>query len=333
MKNGDFLNTGQSIETEYIVEDLLMKNRMAMVASVPGQGKSLFSVALLYHIAYAAPFLGKQVCLGNVMLIDSENRRDVLVTRIKKIRKGLESDGYKKQAEVDIQHYCGLLLDDKNTWTPIVNELRSLQPSLIVFDHLLCFHNQDEDRARPMERVAEAIEEMMTICGSSVVILHHFNKNRGSFFQRLRGSSAIHAKTDTSYEVRSLLHREGKLEKIGIIPQPRKEKILPPFRVRIEEGDDWLKLIWDGTFEPVEDPRMDTLCHQIYHIFIQDKDSKTVYAVKEILAGLASDSEIRDCLRTLYEKELVTVGRVGKGHKYLYRLKRRERCPWCGIKI
>lgn len=332
MRNGEYLKLMENVKHEpYIVEGLVGRNRLAMAASPPGEGKSIVFEGLLYHVVYEAPFLGKKVSLGNIMLIDSENRHDIHVSRFMKIKNGLAMDGYKMKGELDVQSYSGFLLDDPTTWPPMEREIKDLQPSLIMFDHLACFHHRNEDKANPMERVAEEIEKIMDISKSSALVMHHFGKDStGSFFKRLRGSSAIYAKTDFACEVRTLSIREGRLEKVGIIPQPRKDITPPPFRIKIEEGDDWLKFVYDGFYRPMEDPLIDLLAHRIYHTFLQDRDEKDVYQTQSLLGGLGSETQIRTALHDMEKTELLVAQRKGRGGKWHYELPPAVvDCPWC----
>ena len=329
MRNGDFFKkSATQTQQPYVVKNLVLSNRLVLWGSYPGEGKSLLGEALLYHVAYHAPYLGMEVSPGNVMFIDSENRWDVLKWRCNRIKAGLEMDGFKKEGEIDFQHYSGFLLDNKATWEPIVREIKVLRPSLILFDHLAMFHTQDEDKAKGMTSVAKQIEELMDIGNCSVLVMHHFNKlDKGTFLQRLRGSVSIYAKCDCACEVRTISRNEGKLEKVGLIFQPRKDITPVPIRVKIEEGEDWIKLKHDGTYHPIEDVRMDNIYHDIYHVFLKFKGEKSVNDVRDTLEGYASDREIRDSLRGLETKNLLSK-RMANNGRYMYQVKQTI-CPWC----
>lgn len=333
MRNGEFFK--QSIvqsQDEYMVKNLIPRNRLIIVASIPGEGKSLVSMGILYAVAYGAPCLGEDVISGSVMFIDSDNRHDVLKARALKMRRGLELDSYRMQAEVDFQHYSGFLLDDpttdRKTWKPIIQAVKDVKPSLIMLDHLRCFHHQDEDKSTQMNKVADRLEELMAINGSTLLVMHHFGKNEGSFFKRLRGSSALYARSDVAYEFRALSRKDGKLEKVGLIPQSRKDITIKPIRIKIEEGTGWIKFINDGIYQPVDDPKADRLYHDIFHLFLHSNDSKSVYDVKGDVAGYASDSEIRQSLRGLEDKGLLNK-KLTRSGKYIYRLGKTRKCPWC----
>ncbi|MBA7603061.1 hypothetical protein ES703_10163 [subsurface metagenome] len=174
----------------------------------------------------------------------------------------------------------------------------------------------------------------MAIKDSSVLALHHFNKyDTGSFFKRLRGSSALYAKSDAAAEVRTLSISNGKLDRVGLIPQPRKEITPTAIRVKIEEGQGWMKLVYDGSYKPVDDPRMDDLAHRFFHLFISPGAPKhlTVNLVRKIIQGYCSDTELRLCLRFLqHNRGLITADRKGLGAPFHYSLTATSgQCPWC----
>jgi len=331
MRNGEFLKDDpfKDRKEEHLISDLIPSNQVVLIAGLPGEGKSFLTLGVAYHIAYEAPFLGRNTSKGSVLIIDSENPQKIIIERIKKIKKGLEDDGHTGADEIDIEHYSGLKFDNKATWTEVEKVIHDIKPVLITIDHLNCFHDQDENSSRGMENVAGGILDLINICGSSVLISHHFNKREsGTFYQRLRGSGVIYARSETAFEIRALERKGGRLESFGIIPQPRKEKLTPPIRVILEETDEFMKFRNGGNYDPVGDPVLDDVSHKAAHIFIDDKKELTVNDVKGILAGMASDKEIRDSLRILEQKGIVEAKRSGSSHKFVYAPKSFV-CPWC----
>jgi hypothetical protein len=329
MRNGDFLKDNPSTKVKDLIEGMLKTKRVGLIAGDPGSGKTFFTLGVAYHIAYGADFLNRKTTKGAVLIIDSDNPKRVLQDRIKKIKRAIESNGYSDRAEVDIQHYSYFLLNDKRTWFEVEKVIKDIKPVLITFDHLMAFHTLNENNSRDMEKVANHFIELSNICGSTILVVHHFNKNTtGNFLKRLRGSIQIYARSEFAFEVRALSHNAGRLESFGVIPQPRKEKTVSPFRVVLEEDDKYIKLKYGGEYQPIEDPILDIIAHRIAHVFIKDKKMYTVEEVKNILAGMASDKQTREALRTLEEKEVVSVKRTGKAHKYEYAPKT-DFCLWC----
>lgn len=332
MRNGEFLKYDPLKDqiNNHLIDELIPSGQIVLAAGLPGEGKSFFTLGVAYYIAYGACFLEKNVSKGPVLILDSENPKKVLTERIEKIKRGLENDGYSNAAEVDIQHYSGFMLDNKVTWTEIEKVIRDIKPVLITMDHQRCFHDQDENSSRGMEKVANAELDLLNICGSTVFVSHHFNKREsGSFYQRLRGSGVIYARSEAAFEIRALKHKGGRLESFGIIPQPRKEKLTLPIRVVLEETEEFIRFRNGGNYDPVGDPVLDDVSHKAAHIFIFDKKESTVNEIKEILAGMASDKEIRDSLRILEQKGIVEAKRSGSSHKFVYAPKSSFVCPWC----
>lgn len=342
MRNGDFFRQ-RAAEDRYVVKDFAPANRLVMAAGYPGEGKSIVDQAMLYSVTYGAPFANIFPTVpGNVMFLDSENRWDILQKRCQKIIRGLEMDDYRKQGEVDFQHYSGFLFDDRSTWGPILREIDILRPSIVSVDHLLCFHRHNENSSKEMKLVKQGIDEVMARQNSTLYINHHFNKAdiKGSFMKRLRGSTAIYADTDIAFEVRALSRKRVgnsiRLEKVGLIFQPRKDITPTPVRLRIDEGDDWLRVAYDGDYEPVDDPRMDYLAHKLYHdIFLQCSGEWQVDEVKRYIGGYANVDEVRTCLQFLeHNLRLITSERKGRGGGFHYSLSNPSgeqvlSCPWC----
>ena len=93
----------------------------------------------------------------------------------------------------------------ESTWTDIEKVIQDIKPVLITMDHLRCFHDQDENSSRGMEKVANAdfrsFEYLRVYCAYS----HHFNKREsGTFYQRLRGSGVIYARSEVAFEIQGI---------------------------------------------------------------------------------------------------------------------------------
>jgi archaellum biogenesis ATPase FlaH len=328
MRDEDFLKNNPS-KAKDLIDGMLKTKRIGLIAGDPGSGKTFFTLGVAYHIAYGANFLNQKTNKGAILIIDRENSEEELRGRIRKIKKAIEEEGYSDKAEVEIQHYPCFLLNDKRMWSEIEKVIQDIRPVLITIDHLRAFHTLNENSSQDMEKIANYLIELSNICDSTIMVVHHFNKNvAGSFLKRLRGSIQIYARSEFAFEVRALSHNAGLLESFGVIPQPRKEKNISPFRVILEEDDKHIKFKYGGEYQPVEDPVLDTIAHRIAHVFIKDKEVYTVEKVKGILAGMASDRQVREALYTLEQKSIVSLTRMGKAHKFEY-MPKTDFCPWC----
>jgi hypothetical protein len=335
MRNGEFLkyDPKKDEKNNYLISGLIPKNQIVLVAGLPGGGKSFFLHGIAYSMAYGAPFLGRTTVKAPVLIIDGEHPDDVLKKRLRMITKGLKNKGYNHHDEIDIQNDRFFRLDERSTWTEIETVINDIKPILITIDHLMAFHDRDENDAKSMEKIVQALLYLKSLSDASILVCHHLGKLKsGSLFYRLRGSSVIYARSETAFEIRSLKTKDGGLESFGVIPQARKGKIVPPFRVTLDENKESLVFRNDGEYNPIDDPEVDRLSHMVCHAFIKDKTEKTVNKVKEILAGMGSDSEVREALRTMSKMELIRARQDGKSHKFVYCPKPQLTCPWCNYK-
>lgn len=349
-ENGVFFKKPPNItqRTDYIVDDVFKRNRQIMPAGYEGEGKSIVNHVLFYCIAYEAPFADIfPVTGGNVMLIDSENEWDILRDRTARITKGLEMDGYTKKHRIWWEPNPHFLLEDDSTWQPIMTIIDDVKPIIISLDHLARFHLLDENIAKEMGKANKGLIALKRRQESSIYVNHHFNKKdiKGSFRMRLRGSSSLLANTDIAFEVRTLSRkRVGEkifLEKIGLIFQPRKEPTPAPIILKIEEGKDYMKLHYEGDFNPVDDPRMDDLAHKFYHeVFLLKGGEWTINEINKQVQGYADISEIRKCLHFIEDKlDLISSTRKGSvGGEFRYSLNnptgaKAMICPWCKEKV
>jgi hypothetical protein len=61
MRNGEFLKHDPLKDKgeNHLVDNLMPTGQIILMAGLPGEGKSFCSIGIAYHIAYIAPFLGK----------------------------------------------------------------------------------------------------------------------------------------------------------------------------------------------------------------------------------------------------------------------------------
>jgi len=208
-------------------------------------------------------------------------------------------------------------MDDEGTWVDVEQDIRDYQPALIIYDHLLCFHHQDEHKSKKISMVFDLIEELNNICGSVSLVCYHLKKDdRCSFYSRFCGAGAIYAKTDVATEVVAIVvtPRIG-LKKVGIISAARKDILQSVEVVALEHGDKFLKFRHDRYFTPVEDVELDMLAHKLFHV-VMDNHPKEVSTeeVIEATEKYASEKDIRSALKYLeHTRGLITSDRRGKG--------------------
>ena len=81
-------------------------------------------------------------------------------------------------------------LDEPGFLSPMIAELKAVQPEFVILDVFNILHGSDENDNTEMRKVLEELNRLHREVGCGVV--HHFNKTvEGSLTQRLRGAGAI----------------------------------------------------------------------------------------------------------------------------------------------
>lgn len=174
---------------EWIVEGIIPRDSVTLIAGEPGSYKSWLALSLLRAVSTGARFLDRECKAVDVLYLDRENPLAVIRDRLAIL--GIESLGNAK--------IWGNWLRDA---PPTIGDVRLVQIArerrpLLVFDSLIRFHSADENSATEMAPVMGDLRALAN-AGATVVALHHRAKNETS---RYRGSSDIAGGVDTAFAV------------------------------------------------------------------------------------------------------------------------------------
>ena len=178
--------------TEWMVEGLLPRASVTLLAGEPGSYKTWLALALLRGVASGGSFLGRKCAQASVLYLDRENPLAVMRERLAVL-------GIEQSAVADCRIWGGWLDDAP----PGIGDVRLLEIArerrpLIVFDSLIRFHAAaDENSASAMAMVMADLRALANV-GATVVALHHKPKSEGSHY---RGSSDIAGGVDTAWAV------------------------------------------------------------------------------------------------------------------------------------
>jgi len=158
----DFL--GQQIDApRWLVDNVLSENSCMFVAGAPKSGKSWITLDLAMAVASGGDFLGRTVDRpGRVLLLDAETPA------------GHQADIERLQEAIMLR-----------------------QPTLIILDCLIRFHQRDENSAQEMAAFLGDLRELTRLPGASpsLVVVHHTIKSAGANGSRLgaglRGSGDL----------------------------------------------------------------------------------------------------------------------------------------------
>ncbi|HEY3929866.1 MAG TPA: AAA family ATPase [Candidatus Koribacter sp.] len=190
--------------TEWLVEGILPRASVTLLAGEPGSYKTWLALALLHGVTSGGMFLGRKCAQASVLYLDRENPLAVMRERLAVL-------GIEQSAAANCRIWGGWLADAP----PGIGDVRLLEIArerrpLIVFDSLIRFHAAaDENSATAMAMVMADLRALANM-GATVVALHHKPKSEGSHY---RGSSDIAGGVDTALAVSrdrdaDLLHLE-----------------------------------------------------------------------------------------------------------------------------
>jgi hypothetical protein len=176
-------------KTEWVVEGILPRASLTLLAGEPGSYKSWLALALLRGVVAGGKFLERDCKALSVLYLDRENPLTVVRERLAML--GVESLGGTK--------IWGNWLPDAPPaiGDPRLLELARERRPLLLFDSLIRFHSADENSATEMAEVMQNLRALANV-GATVVALHHKPKAEGAHY---RGSSDIAGGVDTAFSV------------------------------------------------------------------------------------------------------------------------------------
>lgn len=183
------VTTMEAPKVEWIVDRVIPRASVTLIAGEPSSYKSWLALALLRAVANDGKFLGRECAHQSVLYLDRENPQAVVRDRLAVL--GMES---LRSARI----WGGWLPDAP----PLIGDVRLIQftcerKPLVIFDSMIRFHTADENSATEMAEVMQKWRELAN-AGATVVLLHHRAKSETS---RYRGSSDILGGVDTAFSL------------------------------------------------------------------------------------------------------------------------------------
>jgi len=178
-----------SLRTEWIVDGIIPRSSVTLIAGEPGSYKSWLALALLRAVTTGGRFLNRESKRADVLYLDREN--PVAVVRERLAILGIESLGSSRI-------WGGWLPDSP----PLIGDVRLVQMArerrpVLIIDSFIRFHSADENSASDMAPVMNDLR-ILANEGATIVALHHKSKTEGSNY---RGSSDIAGGVDTAFSV------------------------------------------------------------------------------------------------------------------------------------
>lgn len=228
----DFLE-GPS-EIEWIIDGLIPRGSVGIIAGESGVGKSWFVLDLALSIATGQNWLGRfETQKSKVLIVDEENKDVLLRNRLKRFMY--------KYAEVtneNLQFMVGLGVDitpvkhikkgfvESGDYKDFKDFLQEHKPDLMIIDSLTRIHHFDENDSMAMSEVFKNVKRIVDNVGVTVLFTHHFNKGSGRTSRRIRGSSDIIAFPD--YTLLVTRNGENGISKDGVVVKHDKSRWSEP---------------------------------------------------------------------------------------------------------
>lgn len=228
--------TGEKIEYDWLVQDLIVQGDIDLLAGDPGTRKSwaAFDLAMCV-LGLRNEWLGMAVNhTGPVVVVDQENPRSTVENRAKKL--GLDAD----HPDLHYLWYQGVRLDAEPE--KLYEYCRLVEPKLVIVDSISRVHFKNENSAEEMNPLLNGgIYPLARSLGATVVMLHHLNKTGGT-----RGSTSLPAAVDLEMQVSSEdgVKSTMRFSKLRNVP-PKGDVI--DFHV-VDEGERVFVKVWEEAF-------------------------------------------------------------------------------------
>ena len=187
----------------WLIKDFWVDQSNGLIAGIPGVGKTWIAEEMLFSVATNSLCLGKYAVenSGPVLLVEEEGSFAGLSRRLHMLARGR---GISAGQLKNFHHITRQFIDIVHHEKELIAYVKSHGIKFVVFDSLRQLHSVNENSSEDMKPILTSFSKLGLETESSVLLIHHLRKDnsntgktdRRSIFERLRGSSAIHAWRD-----------------------------------------------------------------------------------------------------------------------------------------
>lgn len=176
---------------EPLVADLLDMDSESWIIAEPGGFKSVVALDLAGHVSRGLDWRGKKVKQGNVIYVVAEGSKGIKL-RAQAWKRNYGAFGPVSFLPRPVQ------VSDIEDWAGLIEAAQEIKPVLIILDtQARITVGLDENQARDMGVLIEAVRKLRVATGACVLVVHHVGRNGGD----ARGSSALDGAQDTEIRV------------------------------------------------------------------------------------------------------------------------------------
>lgn len=212
---------------KYLVDNLLVENKVSMIFAEPGTIKSWTALDIAACVSAGLPWLGERnVMQGRVLYVDFEDgsyefhRRICLLT------------GHANRPDLGYAYAPGNIVE-KEWWTRLEKLVKANEIRFVVIDTLAGatpgIDENDRNAADPLTYAGWFTEST----GATILFLHHANKSGD-----IRGTSAFKATVDTLFKLETVEDEGGAHKAKLTCVKSGQKKVFP---IHLELTDDGLR--------------------------------------------------------------------------------------------
>jgi len=208
-------------EPQWLVQDLWAADAVGVIGGAPKACKSMLGLDLAVSVASGTACLGRfEVHTpGPVLVYLAEDALPHLRDRVAQLcrHRGLSLHSLK----LHVVTAPSLRLDIERDRNALDRTLAALTPKLLLLDPLVRLHRLDENSAADVSGLLGFLRHINRTHHLAVVLVHHMAKrSRRDLGQTLRGSSDLHAWTDSACY---LVRRDD--QRLRLTPNPRLRRV------------------------------------------------------------------------------------------------------------
>ena len=189
----------QPTAPQWLIRDLWSAAAVGVIGGLPKSCKSWFGLDLAVSVASATPALGRFDVLapGPALVYLAEDSLPAVRDRVAHLcrHRGLDLN----TLDLHVVTADSLRLDRDRDQHALNDTLGALHPALLLLDPLVRLHRLDENSAADISALLGFLRELNRRHQVALILVHHLAKrSRRNLGQALRGSSDLHAWTDSA---------------------------------------------------------------------------------------------------------------------------------------
>lgn len=221
---------------DWLVEGLVPRHSVALIAALQGRGKSWLALDLAYAAATGGQWVGRfPVKRSRVLIVDEENQPPLFHRRLHLLATGRRCA---VPDDVFVLAGKGVNFDDADSFKALRQEIARKRPQLVIVDSLIRVHRRDENEATGMASVFRGVSELVREYGVTFLLVDHQRKTAdrsGDGALTVRGSTEKLAFVDVAFVISQ--PKDGHHLVVAHV-KSRWSQPVEPFAFVIEDTDD-----------------------------------------------------------------------------------------------